>query len=179
MKNNDICEICGQGKISKQTETKDFSYRKQKISISNYNLFVCDVCEESIVCPSTIKETEKTLTDFRRQVDGLLTSAQIKAIRIRMGKTQIQMAEFIGVGKKNFARYENGQVTQNKTMDSLLRILNVDPNIFNKVAIFEKAAMRFENIRKPTDIKVTKRQDVYMQKEETYNQVWGAQELVA
>lgn len=138
LKNGGICPICGEGKIAERIITGEFEYKGKKCPIPDYHVFVCKHCSEQIVSPETLKATEKKLTDFCRKTDGLLTSNEIKAIRKKMGKTQIEMAALLEVGKKNFARYENGQVTQSKPMDMLLRILNEDPNILHKIKATRK-----------------------------------------
>lgn len=132
-KNGSKCSICGIGKISEKTISEKFEYKGKSLVIPDYHVYACDKCEEEIVDPKTLRATEKVLTDFRRRVDGLLASDEIKAIRKKLGKTQAEMAEWLGVGEKNFARYENGQVTQSKTMDLLLRILGKFPNILNNL----------------------------------------------
>ncbi|MBI5588366.1 MAG: type II toxin-antitoxin system MqsA family antitoxin [Deltaproteobacteria bacterium] len=138
LKKDDLCPICGTGKISEQVISKNFKYKGHKITISDYHVFVCNVCKEAIVHPKTLKITEKILTDYRRKIDGLLTSDEIKSIRLKLGKTQAELATLLDVGEKNFARYENGQVTQSKTMDWLLRLLNIDPHILSKIKVKEQ-----------------------------------------
>lgn len=152
LKNGDICPICGEGKVSEQSIKGEFEYKGKKLSIPEYHVFVCEHCKEQIVAPKTLRATEKILTDFRRKIDGLLTSDEIKAIRKKLGKTQMEMATWLGVGKKNFARYETGKVTQGKTMDKLLRILNEYPNILYKVNAIKKQPRNdyhYEIIGKP------------------------------
>ncbi len=143
MKEGQKCPICGQGEISEKIITENFKYKGKSQSISNYCIFACDVCEEEIVSNKTLRETEKILTDFRRKVDGFLVSDEIKAIRKKLGKTQVEMADLIKVGEKTFARYENGQVTQSRSMDALLRILDVDPHIFNRIKTEESTEFNY------------------------------------
>jgi len=59
--------------------------------------------------------------------EGYLTGDDIKSIRKKLGLTQKEMAEKLGVGLKTFARYENFSVRQSKAMDNLLRILERYP----------------------------------------------------
>ena len=140
------CPICGHGRISERIIVKTFTYKSQKMLIPNYRIFECDTCEEKVVSSETLRGTEKVLTDFRRKVDDLLTSDEIKRIREKLDKTQKEMAIFLGVGEKNFARYENGQVTQSKTMDTLLRILDTDPNILSKVSARKEMQTDYEEL---------------------------------
>lgn len=132
-KRGDKCSICGEGVLSDQVVTEDFKYKGHILKIPNYHIFSCDVCGETLVSRETLKRTEKQLTDYRRKIDGLLTSDGIKAIRKKLNLTQVEMAELLGVGKKNFARYENGKVTQSKSMDILLRCLDVEPIILSRI----------------------------------------------
>lgn len=153
IKNGDICPICGEGKVDEQVITGEFEYKGKKHLIPDYHIFACECCKEQIVAPKTLRETEKELTNFRRKIDGLLTSNEIKMIRKKLGKTQTEMAALLGVGEKNFARYENGQVTQSKSMDLLIRILDIDSNILNKVKAARKRATNdyhYEIIGRPS-----------------------------
>lgn len=59
--------------------------------------------------------------------EGFLTDEDIKRIRKKLGLTQKEMAEKLGVGLKNFARYENLSVRQSRAMDNLLRLLDKYP----------------------------------------------------
>ena len=146
LKNGTVCPICGHGKISEKIIVKPFGYKNKKISIPDYHIFECATCEEKIVGNETLRKTEKILTDFRRKTDGLLASDEIKAIRKKLGKTQTEMAVLLGVGEKNFARYENGQVTQSRAMDKLLRILDTDPNILFKVSAKEEMRTDYKEL---------------------------------
>ena len=44
----------------------------------------------------------------RYKIAGLLTLAEIKAARTRLGLTQVEMARQLGVGDKSYTRWENG-----------------------------------------------------------------------
>ncbi|MGO9015599.1 MAG: type II TA system antitoxin MqsA family protein [Dissulfurispiraceae bacterium] len=71
----------------------------------------------------------------KRFKEGFLTDEDIKRIRKKLGFTQKQMAEKLGVGLKTFARYENLSVRQGKAMDNLLRIFDKYPEV---MAVFDK-----------------------------------------
>lgn len=117
------CPICCEGVLEKNVLKETFEYKGSKTVVPDYVIFSCPVCEETIVSEETLKSTEKTIRDFHRSVDGLLTSEQIKKGRQALGFNQDAFAAVLGVGAKNFSRYENGKVTQSKSMDNLLRIV--------------------------------------------------------
>jgi HTH-type transcriptional regulator/antitoxin MqsA len=76
---------------------------------------------------SNSEERSKTRKRMELSADGFLTDEDIKRIRKKLGFTQEEMAERLGVGLKTFARYETLSVRQSKAMDNLLRILDGYP----------------------------------------------------
>ena len=50
-----------------------FDYKGETLTIKDYVIYECPVCEESIVDSKTLEDTESSLIEFRRKVDNLLT----------------------------------------------------------------------------------------------------------
>jgi HTH-type transcriptional regulator / antitoxin MqsA len=125
--NKQKCPVCGDGVLKKKIGTEVFEYKGETLPIPNYITYACSECGEAIVDNVSLRESGKKLKDFQRKVDGLLTGEKIKAIRLKLGLTQEQMADIVGGGLKSLARYESGQVCQSKGMDNLLRILDAYP----------------------------------------------------
>ncbi|MBI5234996.1 MAG: type II toxin-antitoxin system MqsA family antitoxin [Deltaproteobacteria bacterium] len=144
LKHGDTCPVCGQGPVEEKVVNEPFKYKGREYVIPDYHIFACGVCKEELVSHESLKTSEKTLTDFRRKIDGLLTSDEIKAIRKRLGKTQKKLAEMLDVGEKTFARYENGQVTQSKIMDLFLRGLEVYPDLLDSIKFGKQAGNDYE-----------------------------------
>jgi len=134
------CPICGAGQLEKKIEEEIFQYKGESLTIPNYVTYTCAECGESIVDNATLKESGRKLKDFQREVDGLLTGTQIKAIRLKLSLTQEQLADIIGGGLKSLARYESGQVCQSKGMDNLLRILDAYPHTLKVIQKGSKMA---------------------------------------
>ena len=126
-KQGDACPLCGGGQLCEKFLEECFSYKGHSLTVPDYRVLECPACGEALVDKDSARRAEKLLRDFGRQVDGLLTSAEIKRIRRRLHLTQEQMAAVLGGGLKSFARYENGQVVQSRAMDNLLRILDRFP----------------------------------------------------
>lgn len=122
-KNGQKCPICATGSLEKKIIQEKFEYNGRHLVISEYVVFSCTSCGEELVSKETLRNTERIIRDFQRESDGLLTSEKIKKGRTALGFTQESFASLLGVGEKNFARYENGKVTQSKSMDNLLRII--------------------------------------------------------
>lgn len=126
-KQGDACPLCGGGLLCEKVLEEHFSYKGHSLAVPDYRILECPACGEAVVDKDSARRAERLLRDFGRQVDGLLTSADIKRIRRRLHLTQEQMATVLGGGLKGFARYENGQVVQSRAMDNLLRILDRFP----------------------------------------------------
>ena len=149
------CPVCHAGKLFNKVVEEKFSYKGEILLLPNYMVFECGKCGEEFVDDKTIRGTEKVLTDFRRTVDGLLTSDNIRAIREKLDVTQEKLADILGVAKKTFARYENGQVTQSKTMDTILRLLAKKPELIEDIAEILPYASMPEQATMTTKISTT------------------------
>lgn len=170
------CPVCGTGTLKKKIGTQTFEYKGENTTIPNYVTYACTKCDEAIVDNTTLKESGKILKDFQRKVDGLLTGQQIKAIRIKLGLTQDQLADIVGGGLKSLARYESGHVCQSKGMDNLLRILDAYPETLKVIqkgkGVIKSSAkvIYFENVRREKTYKIQEK-TVFWEKEEA---VYGA-----
>lgn len=128
-KNGEKCPVCGSGTLTKKSIEEIFDYKGKTITIKDYIIYKCDICEESIVDRNTLKETDSILIEFRRKVDNLLTPNEIRMIRTSFGYTQEEFGRILGCGKKAFARYENGTATQSRAIDNQLKMLRSNPDI--------------------------------------------------
>lgn len=126
IQNGMLCPVCELGNLAAVNKNLSFNYKGNE-TVINSNVYVCPECAEECLEPDDQKAIDKKLTAVRRQIDGLLSPDEIRKIRKKFGYTQVAFADFLHVGEKNFARYENGKTTQSRSMDNLLRILNHSP----------------------------------------------------
>jgi HTH-type transcriptional regulator/antitoxin MqsA len=127
----ELCPLCGEGTVHQIVYDKVFEYKGQSITLAGYTALRCDVCGEELTGPRDNPELERKALEFRRQVDGLLSPEEIKSLRLHFGYTQEQFSELLGMGKKTFARYENGSVQPSKSMNLLLRALQLRPHLLS------------------------------------------------
>lgn len=160
-KDGDKCPVCGLGTLTKKSVEEVFDYKGEIFTIKDYVIYECSVCEESIVDRKTLDDTEGLLIEFRRKVDNLLTPNEIKEIRALFGYTQERFGTILGGGKKAFARYENGTITQSRAMDNQLKMLRSNPEILT--AIVKKL---------PDNIKISRQID-YSDAETLYTGYWS------
>ncbi|ABQ25611.1 type II toxin-antitoxin system MqsA family antitoxin [Geotalea uraniireducens] len=142
-KDGEQCPLCI-GKLKETSVTEKFTYKGKELEYPGYIVHECDRCGEQFVGKKTMKASAKRLRDFYREVDGLLTSCQIKEIRLKLGLNQGAASELLGGGAKSFARYENCDVIQSEAMDNLLRVLKDSPDLLKVI----------ENKNKPTSTTV-------------------------
>jgi HTH-type transcriptional regulator/antitoxin MqsA len=117
------CPICGSNKIMRDIRNVTFEYKGQKVVIKQPG-FYCDECGEAFYNSKDIKATKKDLTDFKRKVDNLLTTQEIKRIRKKLRLTQKDASLLFGGGIRAFYKYESGEINQTKSIDLLLRLLD-------------------------------------------------------
>ena len=91
---------------------------------------------------------------FRKRVDGLLTGAEITALRKQYNLTQGQAARLFGGGPVAFSKYENDDVAQSESMDNLLRLVRRSPEAFWELVQEKGMAVEFT---RQTEIATMKR----------------------
>ena len=85
------CALCG-GHTRHEPRKRMIGYRGHNITIDQ-PAYYCDSCGEAFLTHNDSKTTEKEITDFKRSVDHLLTSEQIKQIRKKAKITQKNFLE--------------------------------------------------------------------------------------
>ena len=118
----ETCALCGANTIH-EIRNRKISYREHTTNIQQPASY-CDKCGEAFLSSDDSKATEKAIADFKREVDHLLTSEQIKQIRKKHGITQKEAAELFGGGINAFSKYERGEAIQSKSTDILLRLID-------------------------------------------------------
>ena len=116
------CPICGEGHVTQHVDQFESEYKGKKAMLpSHYKL--CDTCHSDFAGSEESKVNKRAIMAFRKSVDGLLTGAEIVALRKQYGLTQDQAAKLFGGGPVAFSKYENDDVAQSEAMDSLLRLV--------------------------------------------------------
>jgi HTH-type transcriptional regulator/antitoxin MqsA len=126
------CPFCKDGFLARQTIKETYTYKGHSLEVKQPGEF-CNSCEEGILNGADLKATEKTIRDFQAQIDGLLTSSDIRKIRKKLKLTQKQAAEIFGGGTNAFSRYERGEATPLRSTIHLLRLLNKRPELLQEI----------------------------------------------
>jgi HTH-type transcriptional regulator / antitoxin MqsA len=122
MNTQDTCPLCGEGHVTEQVQEVETEYKGHKAMLPlHYRL--CDHCLSDFAGAEESRRNKRVLLAFRKQVDGLLSGAEITALRKQYGLTQIQAARLFGGGPVAFSKYENDDVAPSEAMDTLLRLV--------------------------------------------------------
>lgn len=125
-----ICPLCG----SNTLEQKGGQFRFDPpdnipggtIVIEGATWEACAACGEQIL-PD---ELSKAIDAERYRRLGLLTPAEIKKVREKTGLSAVDMAQLLGVGDKTYTRWETGRSLQNKSNDTLIRLIDQHAGLF-------------------------------------------------
>lgn len=133
MYTKELCPICGEGHVTDQVDQFESEYKGQKATLPlHYQL--CDTCHSDFAGTKESKLNKRAIMAFRKSVDGLLTGSEIVALRKQYGLTQDQAAKLFGGGPVAFSKYENDDVSQSESMDSLLRLVRRSEVAFIELA---------------------------------------------
>ena len=115
------CPLCD-GPLRERSELSEIQIGTRSATVPDH-FQQCDACGEQLYTPGQMETVQMLASDRIRDEEGLLRSSQIHAIRTRLGLTQHQFEQLLGVGPKTVVRWEKGTVFQNRATDSLLRLI--------------------------------------------------------
>ena len=122
MNDKTLCPICGAGQVSDHVEQVLAEYKGHRGQVpSRYQL--CDACGSDFAGAVEMRANKRAVMAFRKQLDGLLSGAEITALRGRYKLNQKQAARLFGGGPVAFSKYENDDVSHSDAMDKLLRLV--------------------------------------------------------
>lgn len=120
----ETCPVCEQGVLDEKIGCFSFVYKGHTFT-KEVKKLCCNNCGESFLYSCDEQIIDKEAIDFRRNVDNLLTPDEIVSLRKRNHLTQMQFASILGIGAKNFCRYEQGKFAQPKGIDLILKSIDV------------------------------------------------------
>jgi HTH-type transcriptional regulator/antitoxin MqsA len=126
---NEQCAICGEGHLHNTVETNSVTYKETTKDLPLYGS-TCDVCSSEQANAVDVRNNKRAMLAFKKEVDGLLSGAEIAAIRKQYGISQKQAAAIFGGGPVAFSKYEADDVTQSEPMDNSLRLCRAQLNSF-------------------------------------------------
>lgn len=123
------CPVCGEGRLHSRIDSNEVAYKGVTRAIP-LHYSVCDECGSEQAGEDAARLNKREMMAFRKQVDGLLSGSEIRAIRSRLRINQAEAARIFGGGPVAFSKYENDDVAQSEPMDKLLRVSDAVPGAF-------------------------------------------------
>lgn len=130
---NALCPICEEGHLVAGLETSEAEYRGVSRELP-LHYSECDVCGSETATAEQTRTNKRAMMAFKKEVDGLLTGAAVRALREKLGISQAQAAQIFGGGPVAFSKYESDDVAQSEAMDKLLRLAAALPEAFTRLA---------------------------------------------
>jgi HTH-type transcriptional regulator/antitoxin MqsA len=125
------CPECG-GSLRRATRAIDYTYKGETITVKQPGWW-CEACDEAVLEPADIAETEPALKALKAKVDGLLTPEEVRACREAIGLSQRRAGDILGGGPRAFQKYESGKVSVSLPMSNLLRVLALQPELLGTI----------------------------------------------
>ena len=142
MDDKTLCPLCGEGHIEPRTESMVTEYRgKQGTVMLRYA--ECDACGSEITGDADGRANKRAVLTFRKSVDGLLTGAEIRALREKLGITQEQASRLFGGGPKAFSKYEANDVAPSESMNTLLCLVRQSEDTFWELLALKNMTAEF------------------------------------
>lgn len=116
-----LCPICEAGTLTPQVAENEVTYKGHTRTLPLL-MSVCQACGSEQASAQQSRDNKRAMLAFRKEVDGLLTGAELRALRERLGISQAQAARLFGGGPVAFSKYENDDVAQSEAMDRLIRL---------------------------------------------------------
>jgi HTH-type transcriptional regulator/antitoxin MqsA len=87
----------------------------------------CTACPEGVLDGAALQARERVFLKLRAEVEGVLSPAEVTAVRKQLGISQRKAGEWLGGGPRAFQKYERGTTAVSVPMSNLLRLLAHDP----------------------------------------------------
>ena len=126
------CPVCGEGRLTRRVQMTAIIYRGVTKQVEDH-FSVCDACGLEQADAKALKQNKRAVIKAKKEVDGLLSGAEVLAIRKRLGINQEQASRIFGGGPTAFTKYENDDVSQSEAMDKLIRVADEFPAVFQKL----------------------------------------------
>jgi HTH-type transcriptional regulator/antitoxin MqsA len=99
----------------------------EDVAIADATHMRCPRCREVLLRYEDWMHLDERAQAAYREKFGLLSAADIRALREKLGLTQAQLAHLLRLGGNTVSRWEAGRNVQTAAMDALLRIVRDVP----------------------------------------------------
>jgi len=116
-----LCPECETGRLKEIKKNLSFTYKGRSMQFSQMSVLSCPVCGHERLSERASARVDRELTDFRKSIDGLLSSHELRQIRLKLKLKIKDIARLLSLDPKTVGRYENAKKTQSGRVDILYR----------------------------------------------------------
>ncbi|WP_416425380.1 type II toxin-antitoxin system MqsA family antitoxin [Pseudomonas sp. App30] len=117
----EMCPVCGEGNLCERESLEIVEYKGRSGEVKMV-FSECTICGSDQASAAQSRINKRSVTAFKKRADGLLTGREIANLRAAMNLTQARAADVFGGGPVAFSKYENDDITQSESMDTLIRL---------------------------------------------------------
>jgi|SRR5208283_410066 len=141
------CPLCGSVKLHEEVgdftaQFQDDKGQTRDVVVHDIKRSVCDSCGEYVLDEAA----EDRISAAQREAMGLLSASCLESFRKSLGKTQEEMSDLLGLGKRTWCRWESNDHFQSASFDRYLRLLIFAPK---NVEALEKIDIWKDGIESP------------------------------
>ena len=119
---DDACPACGTTMREARGRMR-LPVNGEEMSIPSTPHLKCPNCGETVLRFHDARRLQEDAAAIYRKKHGLLSAAEIRALRERLGFKQEDLARLLRLGANTVSRWESGRNVQTAAMDILLRLL--------------------------------------------------------
>ncbi len=126
-----VCPACGARGVEVIDRPLDMSPEGDRPTMVEPGFLYehCAVCGESFLPAEHLDDLFRKAVAQEQDRAGMLSADEIRQARLALGLTQAAAGRLLGVDTKTVSRWEGGTVKQNRTADTLLRLLVAHPEL--------------------------------------------------
>jgi putative zinc finger/helix-turn-helix YgiT family protein len=145
------CPTCGHQPLLARQIRDEFEYGPdgERITIvaEGVPVLTCPACGEVLYGPEAAAVRHQAIC----RALGLLTPAEIKAVRERYGPDQEDFSRLTGIGVATLSRWERGRLLQTRAMDRYLRLIDALPQAARFLETLQKPAQKATTFHLPPE----------------------------
>ncbi|TXM96549.1 YgiT-type zinc finger protein [Methylobacterium sp. WL64] len=126
------CLECGETAVEERV-TPFVVERGGKTATIQDRRMVCGACGNVSYRGAQVSAHELAVATAIREMDGLLSAAELAAVRNKYRLKQTDMEQMLSTGPKTWTRWERGKVPQSKAADRFIRAIASDPYLTRRL----------------------------------------------
>lgn len=126
------CSACGSDAVEETTRVAAFVYRGRAIRFNQFGEW-CNDCGDVVLNGKEDRKSKRIISDFQAEIDGRLTTTEIRRIRQKLGLSRREAGEQIAGSRNSFVGFESGRRYPDRATENILRILDRHPTLLREL----------------------------------------------